>query len=59
MATTDKIPDTLKRLRLFGLLARIDEVRASRHPHGAGSEGFRHPHGASRSPGSWGHPWGE
>ena len=27
MATADKLPDTLKRLRLFGLLARIDEVR--------------------------------
>jgi len=27
MTTADKLPDTLKRLRLFGLLARIDEVR--------------------------------
>jgi hypothetical protein len=27
MATADKLPETLKRLRLFGLLARIEEVR--------------------------------
>ena len=27
--TSDKLPDTLKRLRLFGLLARIDEVATS------------------------------
>ena len=27
MTTSDKLADTLKRLRLFGLLARIDEVR--------------------------------
>lgn len=27
MATADKLPDTLKRLRLFGLLARIEEIR--------------------------------
>lgn len=27
MIPSDKLPDTLKRLRLFGLLARIDEIR--------------------------------
>ena len=27
MASADKLPETLKRLRLFGLLARIEEVR--------------------------------